>query len=595
MELRRYWEVFWRRKHLFAFITGGVIFLTLILAFTATPVYRASTKVLIKTQDITTSLSSTVPQSQGKFDYTINTNIPGTVREMIENNDSLRRMIEELNLLKKNGKPFSGLELMDSSLVNLFINKTGVKITQISESDVIQITGLSKDPAVAVKISNTLTSNFLKMLENLNREEIGKTIDLLTKESSRLKSLVEDSEEIVKQYKLRNMAINIDDMATSYTSQLVSTELSIAKMTAEKKEEHPDLRAALKQIALIKEELHDITLKQVELARLQRINIALSNVYTSILSDLEKARVLKSMSITNMLVIENAQIPETSKKLYIYFPKKKIMLFLALIIGSFMGIIVVFFAEYLDDTIKNPEELKAWTGQKVLATIPLLKNTELFPPKKSTPIFTAVSDLWLSIKIEAKNQDDPKHPRMLTVTSYGDKEGKSLVAANLGLLLSGNGYKTLIVDFNLTNSFLSELYTQPHEKRLPEKGLADFIASSKVNAASALEIFKKLDNNLYFLPTGLTDRHEIALIKSSPHLFELIELAKKDFDVVVVDASPLNSSKETFLIAKESDATVLVVEAGRYQLEHIRWAIDELNETGVFIAGAVLNKLKYPR
>lgn len=595
MELRRYWEVFWRRKHLFAFITGGVIFLTLILAFTATPVYRASTKVLIKTQDITTSLSSTVPQSQGKLDYTINTNIPGTVREMIENNDSLRRMIEELNLLNANGKPFSGLELMDSSLVNLFINKTGVKITQISESDVIQITGLSKDPAVAVKISNTLTSNFLKMLENLNREEIGKTIDLLTKESSRLKSLVEDSEEIVKQYKLNNMAINIDDMATSYTSQLVSTELSIAKMTAEKKEEHPDLRAALKQIALIKEELRDITLKQVELARLQRINIALSNVYTSILSDLEKARVLKSMSITNMLVIENAQIPETSKKLYIYFPKKKIMLFLALIIGSFMGIIVVFFAEYLDDTIKNPEELKAWTGQKVLATIPLLKNTELFPPKKSTPIFTAVSDLWLSIKIEAKNQDDPKHPRMLTVTSYGDKEGKSLVAANLGLLLSGNGYKTLIVDFNLTNSFLSELYTQPHEKRLPEKGLADFIASSKVNAASALEIFKKLDNNLYFLPTGLTDRHEIALIKSSPHLFELIELAKKDFDVVVVDASPLNSSKETFLIAKESDATVLVVEAGRYQLEHIRWAIDELNETGVFIAGAVLNKLKYPR
>lgn len=595
MELRRYWEVFWRRKQLFALISGGVVFLTLILAFTATPVYKANTKVLIKTQDITTSLSSTVPQSQGKIDYTINTNIPGTVREMIENNNSLRRMIEELNLLKANGKPFSGLELMDSSFINLFVTKTGVKITQITESDVIQITGFSKDPAVAVKISNTLTSNFLKMLENLNREEIGKTIDLLTKESSRLKSLVEDSEEIVKQYKLNNMAINIDDMATSYTSQLVSTELSIAKMTTEKKEEHPDLRAALKQIALIKEELSDITRKQIELARLQRISTALGNVYTSILNDLEKARILKSMSITNMLVIEKAQIPETGKKLYIYFPKKKIMLFLALIIGSFMGVIVVFFAEYLDDTIKNPEELKAWTGQKVLATIPLLKNTELFPPKKSTPIFTAVCDLWLSIKIESKNQDDPKHPRMLTVTSYGAKEGKSLVAANLGLLLSSNGYKTLIVDFDLTNSFLSELYTQSPEKKFAEKGLADFISLAKENAASDLEIFKKLDNNLYFLPTGLTDRHEIALIKSSPHLFELIELVKKDFDVVVVDASPLNSSKETFLIAKESDATVLVVEAGRYQLEHIRWAIDELNETGVCIAGAVLNKLKYPR
>lgn len=595
MELRRYWEVFWRRKQLFALLTGGVVFLTLVLAFTATPVYKASAKVLIKTQDITTSLTSTVSPSPGKLDYTINTNISGTVREMIENNDSVRRMIEDLNLLKKNGKPFSSIELLDPSFINLFINKTGVKIAQITESDVIQITGFSKDPAVAVKISNTLTSNFLKMLENLNREEISKTIDILTKESSRLKSLVEDSEEIVKRYKLNNMAINIDEMATSYTSQLVTTELSIVKMTTEKKEEHPDLRAALEQIARIKSELKDIPAKQIELARLQRINTALGNVYTSLLSDLEKAKVLKSMSITNMLVIERAQIPDTSKYIYIYFPKKKNMLLLALIIGSFMGVIVVFFAEYIDDTIKSPQELKAWTGQKNLATIPLLKNTELFPPKKTTPIFNAISDLWLSIKIEPKNQENTEYPRMLTITSYGEKEGKSLVAANLGLLLSSNGHKTLIIDFNLTDSFLSKLYTQSPEKRPAEKGLADFVASAKENAASDLQIFKKLDDNLYFLPTGLVGGHEIALIKSSPYLFDLIELVKKDFDVVIVDTSPLNSSKEPFFIAKESDVTILVVEAGKYQLENILWAIDELNEAGVFIAGAVLNKLKYPR
>ena len=113
------------------------------------------------------------------------------------------------------------------------------------------------------------------------------------------------------------------------------------------------------------------------------------------------------------------------------------MLALALIIGSFLGMIAVYFKEYIDDTIKNPRELKAWTGQKVLATIPMLKNTEMFPPTEVLPILEAVSDLWLSIKIAATTQENRKYPHILTVTSYGEKEGKSLVSANLGLLLNG--------------------------------------------------------------------------------------------------------------------------------------------------------------
>jgi Mrp family chromosome partitioning ATPase len=48
-------------------------------------------------------------------------------------------------------------------------------------------------------------------------------------------------------------------------------------------------------------------------------------------------------------------------------------------------------------------------------------------------------------------------------------------------------------------------------------------------------------------------------------------------------------------MAKESDAAILVVEACRYQLEDIRGALDDLTETGAFIAGAVLNKFEQPR
>jgi len=586
MELRRYLEVLWRRKRLFLLIAGGIVILTLLWALYATRVYKATTKVLIKIQDTTSSVSSLVPSALGKLEYTVSGNVAGTVKEMIGNKDSLNRVIDELKLLKKNGKPFSSIELLDSSLLNIFIHKTGIKIAQISDSDIIEIMGYSEDPALAVKISNAFTSHSLEMLEKLNREAIGKTIDILTKEASRLKYLVADSEETIKKYKIRNEAINIDEKASTYTGQLLNTELSIAKLSTEKKEDHPDLVAALAQIAHIKNELKDITAKQFELAKLQRINISMGTVYTALLNDLEKAKILKAMSITNMQVVEMAQIPDASKKYYIYFPKRKIMLFLAMIIGGFLGVIAVFFAEYIDDTIKSPKELKAWTGQKVLTVIKLLKDTEIFPPKESSPIFNSISDLWLSIKIDAKNLGNKKCPRILTVTSYGEKEGKSLVAVNLALLLSKNRHKTLIIDFNLTDSFLSKLYSQP-----PEKGLADFVVAEREKKTDNFPIFKKLDDNLYFLPTGLTGEHNIALIKNSLYLSDLIEIAKNEFDMIVVDSSPLNKSREPFFIAKESDATILVVEAGRYRLENIIWAIDELKEAGIFIAGSVLNKL----
>ncbi|MBF0557623.1 MAG: AAA family ATPase [Nitrospirae bacterium] len=591
MELRKYWAVFWKRRLLFFRIAGGIVLLTLVLAFSATQVYKATTKVLIRTQDPSSSITSVVPSSLGKLDYTSVDNIGGTIRAVISSTATLNGVIEDLKLRKKNGTPFSTPELLKSGIIDLYLNKTAVKISQISDSDVVEIMGFSSDPAMAVKISGSLTSKFLEMMANLNREEIGRTIDILTKETLRLKNIVEDSEDTLRQYKINNKAINMDEKATTYTSQLVTTELSLVKMSIEKKEEHPDVRAALEQIAAIRNELKDIPTKQIELSRLQRINTAVLGVYTSLLSDLEKAKVLKAMSITNMRVIEAAQIPPADKKRYIYFPRKKFMLLLALIMGSVLGVVAVFFAEYIDDTIKSTQELKAWTGQKVLADIPLLKDGKLFPPKESSTAFSAVSDLWLSIRIDAKNRGNDKHPGMLTITSYGEKEGKSLIVSNLGLLLSKNGLKTLIIDFNLADPFLSTLYRRPAEKKETERGLADFIAAAKENNTDNAPAFRKLDDNLYFLPTGLTGPHNIPLIKNSPYLMDLLQAARKEFDVIIVDSSPLNKSREPLFIAKESDAAILVVEAGKYQLENIKWAIDDLNESGVFIAGAVLNKV----
>lgn len=578
----------WRRKRLLGLVAGGIVFLTLIWAFSATPVYKATSKVLIKMQDTSASLSSIIPSSIGKFEFTSSGNAADTVIEMIDNKDSLDDMISDLKLMKGNGLPFSSLELLNPGFLKLSVNKTGVQVAQITNSDIIEISGFSKYPALAVKISDTVTNNTLKAIGNINRDAVEHTIDILTQETSRLKRLITDSEETIKNYKINNEAVNLDEKISTYTTQFINTELSIIKMSVEKKEDHPDLKAALRQIAYIKNELKIIPEKQFELGDIQRINTSINSVYTTLLSDLEKAKVLKALSITNILVIEKAKIPNITKKYYIYFPKKKLMLILALVIGGFLGVITVFFIEYLDDTIKNSDELKMWTGQKVLASIPWLKETEIFPPKDASSIFKAVNDLWLSIIMDATYQENKKKYQVLTVTSYGEKEGKSLVVAYLGFLLSKNGLKTLIIDFNLNNPSLSQLYKTNDEQ--VDTGLPDFMADAKVSKMAETRIFNKLDDYLYFLPNGFRTEQHITLIKNSLYVSNIIELAKNEFDMILIDSSPLSKSKEPFFMASKSDAAILVVEACKYQIENILWSIHSLNESGVTIAGVVLNK-----
>jgi uncharacterized protein involved in exopolysaccharide biosynthesis/Mrp family chromosome partitioning ATPase len=593
MELRKYWDVLRRRNRLFLLVMGGIVTLTLIWAFSATRIFMATAKVVIKMQDATTIVSSIVPSALGRLEFTSSSNAVATVIEMIKNYDSLDKLIDDLKLMKRNGSPFSSIELLNSSLLNLSINKTGIKIDQVTNSDVIEIIGFSEDPAIAVKISNTITYNTLKMLESINRGVIEHTIDILTKETSRLKYLVTDSEDIVKKYKINNEAVSLDEKISAYMTQLVTTELSIIKMSTEKNVTHPDLKAELEQIAHIKSQLKNIPVKQFDLSELQRISTSINTVYTTLLSDLEKAKILKEMSISNILVIEKAKIPDANKKYYIYFPKKKLMLMLSLIIGSFLGVIAVFFAEYIDDTIKNSTELKAWTGQKVLAAITLLIEAEVFPPRDSSPIYNAINDLWLSIIIDIKSHENKKQPRILTITSYGEKEGKSLVTAYLGYLLSKIGFKTLIIDFNFDNPSLSHVFKQTVERGTVERELTDYVATGRENKIDELQIFNKLDDNLFFLPNSLlTGEQHIPLIKKSSYILNLIEIAKNEFDMIVFDSSPLSKSKESYFIASESDAAILVVEAGKYQLENILWAIQELNESGVIIAGLVLNKHK---
>jgi len=79
--------------------------------------------------------------------------------------------------------------------------------------------------------------------------------------------------------------------------------------------------------------------------------------------------IVKIMNIDNVQVIDKA-IPPTSK----ISPKTSLNIAVAAILGFMISVFIVFLLEYMDRTIKSPEDIKKYLDLPVLGVIPEIKN-----------------------------------------------------------------------------------------------------------------------------------------------------------------------------------------------------------------------------
>ena len=112
--------------------------------------------------------------------------------------------------------------------------------------------------------------------------------------------------------------------------------------------------------------------KELRLARLERSIRVSENIYLLLLEKYQEARINEVMELGDIRVIDQALIPEAPIK-----PNKKLNLAIGGILGLMLGVMLVFFLEYMDNTIKNTEDVERILNLPILGVIP--KDT---PEKK---------------------------------------------------------------------------------------------------------------------------------------------------------------------------------------------------------------------
>lgn len=311
-----------------------------------------------------------------------------------------------------------------------------------------------------------------------------------------------------------------------------------------------------------KKEALGLNKKAIKFRALEREVESNRQIYTSLLKRAAETGLTSELENVNIRIIDPAEVPRKPAK-----PRILLNLSLAVLVGFTMGTGLVFFVEYLDGTVKNPEDIEEFLEIPCLGSLGKFSSSEvaseLFVIKESNlpyaeSIKTARTNIVYSM--------EALKARSLLITSAGPEEGKTVFSANLAASLAQMGKKVLLVDADIRKPRIHSIFNQD---RAP--GLSCALRGD----ISKVMIHPTPVENLKVLTAGQR-AHDSSELLSSEKLLELMDFLHGKFDHIIFDTSPIMAVTDSLVLARAVDASVLVVKSGGIPKEIVKRALAQL-------------------
>jgi capsular exopolysaccharide synthesis family protein len=335
-----------------------------------------------------------------------------------------------------------------------------------------------------------------------------------------------------------------------------------------------------------KREAMDLNKKAIQYGVLKREAESNKQVFDVVLNRLKETDLTRGLKASNITVVDPAEVPR-----YPVRPRKKLNIILAAIIGLMGGIGLAFFFEYLDDTVKTPDDLKRYFGIPFLGPIPFhdfsqhttQKYPELvtfFDPKSQ------VSEAYNGLRTSILFSIPKEGGKAIMVTSAGPSEGKSLTVANLAVTLAQTGNQVCILDCDMRKPRLHKLFHLENEEGLSSV-LVGKTPLSDVTHAGIVQ-------GLSLIPCGQRPPNPSELL-GSPQMQSLLNELRAIYDYVIMDSPPLAAVTDSVVLARFVDGVCLVIKGGETIREVVTRGVDLLRNANAHILGAVINNIDVTR
>jgi tyrosine-protein kinase Etk/Wzc len=390
----------------------------------------------------------------------------------------------------------------------------------------------------------------------------------------------------------------IDELTQRLNSQLsvfkagvlAATPEEIKALTAKVLEEETKYQSSMASFRKLSEinseydkKLYKLPTVAVDQARLQREQDAYEKTYTALEERYQEAIISEQSVPGNVLIIDEGLLPKGPSK-----PNRMLIVIIGLVLGIGMGIGFAFVRNYLDNTVKTPEDITN-KNINILAWIPQIegmeggnKDFEFIVAKKPD---ASASEAYRALRTRIKfSRLDKDMLKTILITSPISQEGKTTTSINLAGSFAQANYKTIIIDADLRKPRIHSVFNQ---KRYP--GFTDYFFGQ----ATFQEILRKSEvNNLFYITAGTIPPNPSEIL-SSTQMESFLEKLKNDFDYIIIDSPPVIAVTDSEIISSLVDGTLLVVSANNTEMELMEKAVQLLSHEHSSFIGVLLNNFTY--
>jgi polysaccharide biosynthesis transport protein len=345
-----------------------------------------------------------------------------------------------------------------------------------------------------------------------------------------------------------------------------------------------------------KAETNQMAEKMVEYNILKREAEANKALYEGLMTKMKETAISAGLRSSNIRIVDPAMVPTTPAR-----PAKAKNIVLAFLVGLVGGIGLALLREYLDNTVKTPDDIESLARLPSLAVVPQFAGLN---GSKRRGMLPGLSSNGHEKRIELVAQHLPKSqmseafralrtslllsqadhpPQVILVTSALPREGKTTAAANLAVTLAQLGDNTVLVDADLRKPGIGRLLNLGTGKYA---GLSSYLAG--VSSLDLVSVPHPAIPNLVAIPTGPLPPNPADLL-SSHKLADAISELRTKFKFIVIDSPPIMAATDAVILSVHADGVLLVVRSGETPKVAFTRTRDLLLSVKCRILGVVLN------
>ena len=303
------------------------------------------------------------------------------------------------------------------------------------------------------------------------------------------------------------------------------------------------------------------------------------NLYIYLMQKREETEIAMAATVSNIKLVDPAYSSPNPIK-----PKKTASMFIALLIGLFFPILLIYVRNLFDNKIHTPQDLE-FLDIPILASIPVNKSNDLIVIKDNVKHHLAEAFRTLRSNLEFIITNKKEKGNTIFVTSTIPGEGKTFISLNLAVSYTLLNAKVLILELDLRAPRIAHYLNMPESK-----GISDYLKDDNLDINDII-IHSVEYQNLDYINAGTIPPNPSELLQR-PRLAELFNFIQKEYDYIVVDNAPIGLVVDSLSIISYADIILYVARAEYLDKRALGFTYNFIKNKNVKNIALVLNATK---